>query len=83
MWPFRSRKQFDAFGRPVTRRQVSELPAGKAHYHAPDATPDEVPNGVRIGFDGYELDATRGALTGLEGGGSRAHLPPWAANPKG
>lgn len=82
MWPFSRRKQFDAFGRPVSRRAPA-APRQAEFHHAPDATPDEVPNGVRIGFDGYELDAHRGALTGLEGGGSRAQLPPWAANPKG
>ncbi|UUY05272.1 hypothetical protein LRS13_07050 [Svornostia abyssi] len=82
MWPFSRRKQFDAFGRPVTARRRASPPAD-TFVHAPDATPDEVPNGVRIGFDGYELEAHRGALTGLEGGGSRAQLPPWAANPKG
>ncbi|MBJ7521893.1 MAG: hypothetical protein JHC84_19495 [Solirubrobacteraceae bacterium] len=74
MWPFRSRKQFDAFGRPVMRRNASASPPARdTHYHAPDATPDEVPNPVRIGFDGYELEPVRGPLSGLEHGGS----PPW------
>lgn len=80
IWPFRRRRQFDAFGRPVTARPAP-APPRDAFVHAPDATPDEVPNGVRIGFDGYELEAHRGPISGLEGGGSRAQLPPWMQNP--
>lgn len=78
MWPFRRRKQFDAFGRRVIARPAPAPPRG-AFVHAPDATPDDVPPGVRVGFDGYELPDTRGPISGLEGGATyRPGYPPGA-----
>ena len=78
MWPFRRRKQFDAFGRPV-RERPAPTPPRDAFVHSPDATPDEVENGVRVGFDGYELPDARGPISGLEGGAvSRPGYPPGA-----
>jgi hypothetical protein len=40
-----------------------------AFEHAPDLDPSEVPPPERLGFDGRPLPKTRGAITGLEGGG--------------
>lgn len=74
IWPFRRRRQYDAFGRPVTARSAPP-PRRDAFVHAPDATPDDVPNGVRVGFDGYELPEARGPLSGLPGG-TWHHRPP-------
>lgn len=79
-WPFRRRKQYDAFGRPVTARPPAPARAADAFFHAPDATPDDVPNGMRVGFDGYELPAARGPLTGLEGGRMPYGPPPYGSN---
>lgn len=84
IWPFRRRKQFDAFGRPVMARKTTPPPLRPGEFvHAPDATPEEVPNGWRSGFDGYEIHPVRGGLTGQEIGGNRTSAPPWEANPKG
>lgn len=77
IWPFRRRKQFDAFGRPVMARKApSPRPRPGEFVHAPDATPEEVPDGWRSGFDGYELPAPRGPLSGLEGGPLPGTSPP-------
>jgi hypothetical protein len=40
------------------------------HYHAPDLDPTDVPPAARVGFDGQPLPNTKGALTGLDGGGA-------------
>jgi hypothetical protein len=41
-----------------------------AFAHAPDLDPSEVPPPARIGFDGRPLPESKGAITGLESGGS-------------
>jgi hypothetical protein len=39
-------------------------------HHAPDLDPSEVGIPERVGMDGRPLPKSKGAITGLEGGGS-------------
>jgi hypothetical protein len=41
-------------------------------HHAPDLDPSEVGIPERMGMDGRPLPKSKGAITGLEGGGSGA-----------
>jgi hypothetical protein len=41
-----------------------------AFEHAPDLDPSEVPPPRRVGFDGRPLPRSKGAITGLESGGT-------------
>ena len=52
-----------------------ESPSG-----APDAQPEDLPWPGRVGFDGRPIEASRGGLTGLEGGNAGGPTPPGVPN---
>jgi hypothetical protein len=73
IWPFRRRRRRDAMDIWLESSSATREPGTREWRpepgRAPDLEPEDVPGGKRIGMTGRPLPKSKGAITGLEGGG--------------